>query len=105
MATLLFIISICILARIDTQGLKPRRIKKKEDKAAGEPQSPTKPRGRIMSIFQDQRGSNQQEQNKDDATKDTEDIYEGLEASLTLLLHGLESDWIEEEMADDDDFK
>ena len=23
----------------------------------------------------------------------------------TLLLHGLESDWMEEEMADDDDFK
>ena len=25
--------------------------------------------------------------------------------SRTLLLHGLESDWIEEEMADDDDFR
>ena len=23
----------------------------------------------------------------------------------TLLIHGLESDWIEEEMADDDDFR
>ena len=26
-------------------------------------------------------------------------------ASRTLLLHGLETDWIEEEMADDDDFR
>ena len=25
--------------------------------------------------------------------------------SRTLLIHGLESDWIEEEMADDDDFR
>ena len=58
-----------------------------------------------MSIFQDQKGSNQQEPNKEDAIKDTENIYGGLEASQTLLLHGLESDWIEEEMADDDDFK
>ena len=24
---------------------------------------------------------------------------------MTLLLHGLESDWIEEEMSDDDDFR
>ena len=34
-----------------------------------------------------------------------DDIYEGLDVDPTLLLHGLESDWIEEEMSDDDDFK
>ena len=34
-----------------------------------------------------------------------EDVYDGLDASVTLLIHGLESDWIEEEMSDDDDFK
>ena len=34
-----------------------------------------------------------------------EDVYGGLDASVTLLIHGLESDWIEEEMSDDDDFK
>ena len=34
-----------------------------------------------------------------------EDVYDGLDASVTLLIHGLESDWIEEEMTDDDDFK
>ena len=34
-----------------------------------------------------------------------EDVYEGLDASVTLLIHGLESDWIEQEMSDDDDFK
>ena len=37
-------------------------------------------------------------------SEDTE-VYGGLDPSLTLLLHGLESDWIEEEMADDDDFR
>ena len=59
-----------------------------------------------MSIFEDRRGGTFQEQNKDETNKDTEDIYGGgLDASLTLLVHGLESDWIEEEMADDDDFK
>ena len=58
-----------------------------------------------MSIFDDRRGSTFQEQNKDETNKDTEDIYGGLDAYLTLLVHGLESDWIEEEMADDDDFK
>ena len=58
-----------------------------------------------MSIFEDRRGSTFQEQNKDETNKDTEDIYGVLDASLTLLVHGLESDWIEEEMADDDDFK
>ena len=58
-----------------------------------------------MSIFEDRRGSTFQEQNKDETKEDTKDIYGGLDASLTLLVHGLESDWIEEEMADDDDFK
>ena len=58
-----------------------------------------------MSIFDDRRGGTFQEQIKDETNKDTEDIYGGLDASLTLLVHGLESDWIEEEMADDDDFK
>ena len=33
------------------------------------------------------------------------DVYGGLDAGLTLLMHGLESDWIEEEMADDDEFR
>ena len=58
-----------------------------------------------MSIFDDRRGSTFQEQTKDETNKDAEDSYGGLDASLTLLVHGLESDWIEEEMADDDDFK
>ena len=58
-----------------------------------------------MSIFDDRGGSNFQEQTKDETNKDAADIYGGLDASLTLLVHGLESDWIEEEMADDDDFK
>lgn len=31
-------------------------------------------------------------------------IYGGLDASQTLVIHGLESDWIEEEMAVDDEF-
>jgi hypothetical protein len=33
------------------------------------------------------------------------DVYGSLDPSLTLLMHGVETDWIEEEMADDDDFR
>ena len=78
-----------------------------KDTSAAELQSPPKPRGRIMSIFQDRRGSTYPLQTVEETntTKEDGDIYEGLDASLTLILHGLESDWIEEEMADDDDFK
>ena len=36
---------------------------------------------------------------------DDEDVYGGLNASLTVIMHGIESDWIEEEMSDDDDFR
>ena len=36
---------------------------------------------------------------------DDEDVFEGLNASLTVMMHGIESDWIEEEMSDDDDFR
>ena len=75
-------------------------------KSGEEPLSPSKPaRGRIMSIFQERRESTYQQQTAYDPNKDEEQIYGDLDASLTLMLHGLESDWIEEEMADDDDFK
>ena len=37
--------------------------------------------------------------------EEEEDIYGGLNASLTVIVHGIESDWIEEEMSDDDDFR
>ena len=36
---------------------------------------------------------------------DEEDVYGGLNASLTVIMHGIESDWIEEEMSDDDEFR
>ena len=36
---------------------------------------------------------------------DDEDVFSGLDASLSLMMHGVESDWIEEEMSDDDDFR
>ena len=36
---------------------------------------------------------------------DADNIWGGLDPSRTLLIHGLETDWIEEEMADDDDFR
>ena len=32
-------------------------------------------------------------------------VYGGLDASLSLMMHGVETDWIEEEMSDDDDFR
>ena len=34
-----------------------------------------------------------------------EDVFGGLDASRTLMVHGIETDWIEEEMSDDDDFR
>ena len=37
--------------------------------------------------------------------EDDDNIWGGLDPSRTLLIHGLETDWIEEEMADDDDFR
>ncbi len=45
---------------------------------------------------------------KDDLIKNDaeyKEIYGDLDYRVTLLLHGLESDWIEEEMSDDDDFR
>ena len=36
---------------------------------------------------------------------EADNIWGGLDPSRTLLIHGLETDWIEEEMADDDDFR
>lgn len=75
-------------------------------------------RGRIMSLFKDWKGRasgggsddhqgcshGHGDECKLDPALD-EDVYDGLDASVTLLIHGLESDWIEEEMSDDDDFK
>ena len=40
-----------------------------------------------------------------DTKEDDENIYGGLDASLSLMMHGVETDWIEEEMSDDDDFR
>ena len=37
--------------------------------------------------------------------EDEEDVYGGLDASKSVIIHGIESDWIEEEMSDDDDFR
>ena len=41
----------------------------------------------------------------EDEEKEEHGVYGSLDADFTLLIHGLESDWIEEEMADDDDFR
>ena len=78
---------------------------RKKSVGAEEPQ-----RGRILSIFNNWKtrahgcsASGSQETEADPAME--EDVYGGLDASLTLLVHGLELDWIEEEMTDDDDFK
>ena len=93
----------------------PVKVKKKrttptEEKANTEP---TKARPRLLSIIQDwkTRTSNSVqhrrasiEEAKEESLLD-DDIYEGLDINPTLLIHGLESDWIEEEMSDDDDFK
>ena len=42
-------------------------------------------------------------QNNDKEKED--DVYGGLDASFSVIIHGIESDWIEEEMTDDDDFR
>ena len=34
-----------------------------------------------------------------------EDVFGALDSSFSAIIHGIESDWIEEEMADDDDFR
>ena len=36
---------------------------------------------------------------------DDKDVYGGLNASLTVIMHGIESNWIEEGRSDDDDFR
>ena len=43
-------------------------------------------------------------ESKSSAATDAE-IYGELDPSLTLLIHGVESDFIEEQMADDEDFR
>ena len=87
-----------------------------EDKPSSDP---IKPRPRLLSIIQDWKSkatnstaqsshqcnhSHGHDENKAECLLE-DDIYEGHDVSPTLLLHGLESDWIEEEMSDDDDFK
>ena len=57
-----------------------------------------------MSIFQEPGGDCPLATNNE-TNEQREEIYGEIDASKTLILHGLESDWIEEEMADDDDFK
>ena len=91
-----------------------KRSVQSEDKPSSDP---VKPRPRLLSIVQDWKSraanSNVQthqcnhghsEENKEDGLLE-DDIYDGHDVDPTLLLHGLESDWIEEEMSDDDDFK
>lgn len=86
-----------------------------EDKPSSDP---VKPRPRLLSIVQDWKSraanSNAQtyqcnhshsDENKKEECLLEDDIYDGHDVCPTLLLHGLESDWIEEEMSDDDDFK
>ena len=116
-----------VLAKVNT-GLKdkkqiersPRKTspRKRSVKTEDKPSSdPVKPRPRLLSLIQDWKSraanSNTQthqcnhghsEENKEECLLE-DDIYDGHDVCPTLLLHGLESDWIEEEMSDDDDFK
>ena len=84
--------------------MNTEKHKEKKSSITENHQAP-KPRGRIMSIFQDPMENKGRVEDPSDSLRDTEIIYGELNASLTLLIHGIESDWIEEEMADDDDFK
>ena len=107
-----------ILAKVNTRSgaggkSSPTKSPKKNESSL----DPAK-RGRVMSVFKDWKGrasgagsddhhscshGHGDECKVDPALE--EDVYDGLDASVTLLIHGLESDWIEEEMSDDDDFK
>lgn len=95
-----------------------KRSVQSEDKPSSDP---VKPRPRLLSIVENWKsraansnapthqhqcnhGHGGHEESKEDCGLE-DDIYEGHDLSPTLLLHGLESDWIEEEMSDDDDFK
>ena len=94
-----------------------KRSVQKEKKPSSD--SPIKPRPRLLSIIQDWKSKaanpntqthqcnhshSHSEENKAELLLE-DDIYDGHNVCPTLLLHGLESDWIEEEMSDDDDFK
>ena len=102
-----------------SEQVKPRpRLPSNAEQIKPRPRLPSnaeqiKTRPRLLSIIQDwkSRTSNSTachksgpEECREEGLLD-DDIYEGLDVDPTLLLHGLESDWIEEEMSDDDDFK
>ena len=58
---------------------------------------------RVASISKDL--NKKTEKASDSKTVSDADVYGTLDASRTLLLHGLESDFIEEQMADDEVFR
>ena len=68
---------------------------------------PARPRkrkpSRSTSVTKDVNKKSDKE-SKSSAATDAE-IYGELDPSLTLLIHGVESDFIEEQMADDEDFR
>ena len=106
------IVSAKVNARASVKSSPTKSLKKNESSI-----DPAK-RGRMLSIVKDWKsrasgGGSDEHHSCNHAHGDEckvdpaleEDVYDGLDASVTLLIHGLESDWIEEEMSDDDDFK
>ena len=86
-------------------GKSPTKSSPRKKSIAAEDQVEPKQRGRILSIINNWKSKASQEHERQSDPVLEEDVYGGLDGSLTVLIHGLESDWIEEEMTDDDDFK
>ena len=96
--------SYSLSAKVNNGKSPTKSSPRKKSIPAEDPVEP-KQRGRILSIINNWKSrASQEPESKSDPVLE-EDVYGGLDASLTVLIHGLESDWIEEEMTDDDDFK
>ena len=80
---------------VKSKSVSPRKTKNKQILSE---RSPVKSPTRRKSI----RNSNESVLQDDDTDSN---VYGGLDASTSLLLHGLESDFIEDQMSEDRDFR
>ena len=89
--------SYSLSAKVNNGKSPTKSSPRKKSIPAEDPVEP-KQRGRILSIINNWKSrASQEPESKSDPVLE-EDVYGGLDASLTVLIHGLESDWIEEEM-------
>ena len=84
-----------------------KEVPKRESRSLSPKKKPIKshsisPIKRKSVAVQDQIKSGKSQQNDEISDKE---VYGGLDASKSLLLHGLESDFIEDQMSEDRDFR